>query len=107
MKATKLIDQDFKELISILKLSNETNEHPDVSEIKTFFLENKETDYIEYLQKYNEKYGQIIKKGRDQKKLQCLSIIKNAALIQIITFLLVLILVTLYFIVNVFSQTSY
>lgn len=98
----KADDFNYKEYQEIFRALRETSSTKSLSEevresIMNFFDENKEVDYNTFLILYNDKYGDIIKNYREYLKLKTLNIIKIAAILYIITFVLGVISLVAYF----------
>ena len=101
MKAYYYYDKAQKELKKAL-----TNAYPDmrstvstskdIEEINSFFEESKKMEYNDFLDIYNERYGNIIKQYRENQKVKAIITIKVAAILYIITFILGVIGVIVY-----------
>ena len=72
MKASKFYSKEKYELISALDASKDisyTSIKEEEDQIELFFESSKDLDYNVFLEKYNERYGNIIKQYRESQKL--------------------------------------
>lgn len=81
MKAAKFFSKEKYELMSVLdeiKDIGYTSTKDEVEEIEQFFDESKDMNYNDFLQKYKERYGNIIIQYRESQKLKILKSIYNS-----------------------------
>jgi hypothetical protein len=100
MIAKDFFEKDKDELanaIRSLRASIETSVLPDLEQIDEFFKESANKDYTDFLVDYKLKYGIIIEHYRERNKVIAINIIKTAAILYIITFILGVIGVIVYF----------
>ncbi len=102
MRAYDYNSKEFTELIDALRIASSTESvSGSVREsIHSFFSENKDIDYNDFLVLYNEKYGNIIKQYREYQKLKAIKKIRFAASLYIVTFFMGLIIGILWYILS-------
>jgi len=93
MKAYYYYDKAQIELKKALKhaypdIKNNAATAKDIEEINSFFEGSKKIEYNDFLDLYNERYGNIIMQYRENKKIKSITIIKIAAILNIITFII-------------------
>jgi len=87
---SSLIKKEALSSINFFKLRDEnlnSDEHAELSsdiekaesEILHFIIENEETEFNEFLKKYNEEYGGFLSQYREMKKVKQLTAIKKIA----------------------------
>ncbi|MBE9488604.1 MAG: hypothetical protein IMY73_05400 [Bacteroidetes bacterium] len=96
IRAKIFFHEDYYELDKVLGLSEySVSRKQQKDEIKEFFNSSKDMDYNEFLELYNEKYGNIIKQYNERSKLRMLKTIKFSAVLLIISIVLSFILIFL------------
>jgi|GEM_PF-3329739 len=80
MKADKFYSKEKYELMSVLYESKDigTSTKEEVEEIEQFFEDSKDMNYNDFLQKYKDRYGNIIDQYRESQKIKILESIYSS-----------------------------
>ena len=81
MKASKFYSKEKYELMSVLNEIKDigyTSTKEEVEEIEQFFEESKDMNYNTFLQKYKDRYGNIIDQYRESQKIKILESIYSS-----------------------------